>query len=82
MIAPMAGGPTTPTLVAAGAEAGALAFLAAGYRSGRDLEGEIAAVRAATSRPFGVNLFVPTPDDADASAVAAYAEGLRESEQE
>jgi nitronate monooxygenase len=77
VVAPMAGGPTTPALVAAGCEAGALAFLAAGYRSAGDLARELADVRAATSRAFGVNLFVPTPDDAEAVAVATYAALLR-----
>jgi nitronate monooxygenase len=77
VVAPMAGGPTTPALVAAACEAGAFAFLAAGYRSAEDVAREIGEVRAATAHPFGVNLFVPTPDDADAAAVAAYAAGLR-----
>jgi nitronate monooxygenase len=74
--APMAGGPTTPALVVAALEAGAFAFLAAGYRDAADLGRELAEVRAATVRPFGVNLFVPTPDDADPATVAAYADRI------
>jgi nitronate monooxygenase len=73
VVAPMAGGPTTPALVAASLDAGAFAFLAAGYRSAADVERELAAVRTATGRPVGVNLFVPTLDDADPKAIAAYA---------
>jgi nitronate monooxygenase len=74
--APLAGGPSTPALVTAALEAGALAFLAGGYRTAEEVAREIADVRSATARPFGVNLFVPGPDDADPGAVAAYAERI------
>jgi nitronate monooxygenase len=57
--APMAGGPSTTDLVVAVTEAGALGFVAGGYTSARSLAEEIRAVRARTTRPFGVNLFVP-----------------------
>jgi nitronate monooxygenase len=76
VVAPMAGGPTTPALVTAGCQAGALSFLAGGYRPAAELARDLAEVRAATSEPVGVNLFVPTPDDADPAAVAAYARVL------
>ncbi|MFI5959232.1 nitronate monooxygenase [Cryptosporangium sp. NPDC051539] len=56
---PMAGGATTPALVAAVAGAGGLGFVAAGYLSASQLRDQIAAVRDRTSEPFGVNLFVP-----------------------
>ena len=59
--APMGGGPSTPVLVAAVSEAGGLGSLAGGYLSPDRLRADIAAVRAATSKPFAVNLFVPTP---------------------
>src|SRR5438309_4556555 len=59
--APMGGGPSTPALVAAVSEAGGLGSLAGGYLSPDRLRADIAAVRAATSKPFAVNLFVPTP---------------------
>jgi nitronate monooxygenase len=58
-------------------EAGALGFLAAGYKTAAGLERELAEVRALTSRPFGVNLFYPAHDEVDEAAVAAYAERLR-----
>jgi nitronate monooxygenase len=74
--APMAGGPTTPALVAAFSEAGGLGFLAAGYKSAEGVEAEIAEVRSATARPFGLNLFYPTRDETDAVAIAAYARSL------
>lgn len=71
--APMAGGPSTPALAAAVGEAGGLGFLAAGYKSPALMQDEIAAVRAATARPFGVNLFAPPADPGDARLVAEYA---------
>src|SRR5690348_4061969 len=58
VLAPMAGGPTTPALVAAVP----FGFLAAGYRSAADLERDMDELGA---HPCGVNLFVPTPDVAD-----------------
>ena len=59
--APMGGGPSTPALVAAVSEAGGLGSLAGGYLSPDRLRADIAAVRGATSKPFAVNLFAPTP---------------------
>jgi nitronate monooxygenase len=59
--APMGGGPSSPALVAAVSEAGGLGSLAGGYSSPDRLRADIAAVRAATSKPFAVNLFAPTP---------------------
>jgi nitronate monooxygenase len=75
--APLAGGPSTPALTAAVSNAGGLGFLAAGYRAAADVGSEIAAVRSATERPFGVNLFYPARDEVDESALAAYADRLR-----
>jgi nitronate monooxygenase len=74
--APLAGGPSTPALVSAALEAGAFAFLAAGYRTAEEVAREIAEVRDAAARSFGINLFVPGPDDADLRAVEAYAERI------
>jgi nitronate monooxygenase len=59
--APMAGGITTPELVAAVSEAGGLGSLGGGYLAPEALRAAIRAVRALTARPFGVNLFVPEP---------------------
>lgn len=58
--APMAGGPSTPELVIAAAEAGGAGFLAAGYKTPEDLRAQILQVQRSTPR-FGVNLFVPNP---------------------
>jgi nitronate monooxygenase len=76
VVAPMAGGPSTPKLVAAAAEAGALGFLAAGYKTAEAMAGEIEAVRKATDRPFGVNLFVPQAPAVKPEVVAAYVASL------
>src|SRR5690349_5133732 len=59
VLAPMGGGPSTPGLVAAGADAGAFGFLAAAYETAAQLRDEIEATRRLTSAPFGVNVFVP-----------------------
>ncbi|MEU7630990.1 nitronate monooxygenase [Nocardia sp. NPDC049220] len=61
VLAPMAGGPSTAELTVAVAEAGGLGQLAAGYLSATDTAARIAATRALTDKPFGVNLFVPGP---------------------
>lgn len=69
--APMAGGPTTPALVAAVSGAGALGSIGAGYMTPDALAQAIAEVRDLTGRPFGVNLFVPGPFTRDATRVGA-----------
>jgi nitronate monooxygenase len=56
--APMAGGITTPALVAASCEAGALGSLGAAVLSPDRIRAEVAAIRALTRRPFAINLFV------------------------
>jgi nitronate monooxygenase len=72
----MAGGPSTTELVIAAASAGALGFLAAGYKTPEAMAAEIASVRAATADPFGVNVFVPGVPYADAGALTKYLESL------
>lgn len=72
VLAPLAGGPSTPQLAAAVSNAGGLGFLAAGYLSAPVVQDRLARTRIATSRPIGVNLFVPgTP--AAPKPVIAYA---------
>ena len=71
LAAPMAGGPSTPRLVAAAVEAGSYGFLPAGYRSAAQLAEDLAAVREHTD-DFGVNLFVPDDAPFDRDAVLAY----------
>ena len=47
--APMAGGPSTPALVAAVGAAGGLGFLAAGYRAAEDVRAQVRETRTATA---------------------------------
>ena len=75
--APMAGGPSTPALATAVCESGGLGFLAAGYRTAAAVAEQITAVRAATPRPFGVNIFAPPEQRASPATVTAYAGALR-----
>jgi nitronate monooxygenase len=56
-------------------DAGGLGFLAAGYLSASELATRIERTRALTSRPFGVNLFVPGRSG-EAAGVNAYSQRL------
>ncbi|MTD58247.1 nitronate monooxygenase [Amycolatopsis pithecellobii] len=76
LAAPMAGGPTTPRLVAAAAEAGSAGLLAGGYKPTETLAREITEVRGA-SIPFGVNLFAPNPVPIDEVTYQRYARKLQ-----
>jgi nitronate monooxygenase len=71
VVAPMAGGPSTPELVAGAAAAGATAFLAAGYKAPSTVEAELRHLRA-TGRPYGLNIFVPMPPPPDPAALERY----------
>ena len=74
--APMAGGVSSPELAVAVARAGGLGVLAAGYRSPDGVRDDIRAVRAATDRPFGVNLLSVVERPVDAQALKRYARQL------
>ena len=63
--APMAGGPTTPELVAAVSNAGGLGSLGAAYLPPETLREQVREIRDLTGGPFGVNLFVPSPFEVD-----------------
>jgi nitronate monooxygenase len=71
-IAPMAGGPSTPELAAAGTNAGGLGFVAAGYLSADAFADRLGAAMRAASGPIGANLFVPGPDTGSADALERY----------
>ena len=83
--APMAGGPTTPELIAAVGEAGGLGLIGSGYLDAAATRAEIARVRELTDAPFGVNVFMLDRADSEAALEAAggraeldgYAEGLQ-----
>jgi nitronate monooxygenase len=61
IVAPMAGGPSSPDLVAAASKAGALGSIGAAYSSPAAIEDFAAAVRRQTDQPFAINLFAPHP---------------------
>jgi len=73
VLAPLAGGPTTPQLAAAVTGAGGLGFLAAGYLSAAALAGQVQQARELISGPLGVNVFVPGGSPADHGHVTEYA---------
>ena len=76
VVAPMAGGPSTPELVIAAANAGAVGFLAAGYKTPAAMAAEIAAVRAVSTDRFGVNLFLPGLPSANVGSITGYVSSL------
>jgi nitronate monooxygenase len=55
--APMAGGPSTPELVAAVSHAGGLGSLGSAYSTPEQIWSDIKKIRALTEKPFNVNLF-------------------------
>jgi nitronate monooxygenase len=76
IVAPMAGGPTTPELAAAATNTGGLGFLAAGYLTAEAMAERISAARRLTSGPLGVNLFAPQPNIAKSDEIELYAKQL------
>lgn len=69
ILAPMAGGPSTPALAAAVSEAGGLGSYGAAYLPVQKLREVIREIRAHTSRPFAVNLFADEGIPADPRAL-------------
>ena len=76
IVAPMAGGPSTPELAAAGTNAGGLGFVAAGYLTADALAERVIAARKLTTGPLGVNLFTPQLSAATPDGIAKYAAAL------
>ena len=75
--APLAGGPSTPALAAAVSEAGGVGFLAAGYKTAAAVRAELLELRAMTARPIGLNIFYPTRDRVDDTALRTYTERMQ-----
>jgi nitronate monooxygenase len=73
----MAGGPSTPELVAAVGAAGGLGFLAAGYLTPEAFAAQLDELHRRSSAAYGLNLFLPSPRRGDPAALAAYGERLR-----
>jgi nitronate monooxygenase len=76
VLAPLAGGPSTPELTAAVSNAGGLGFLAAGYLAPDVFAEQLRRTRALTNEQIGVNLFVLADVGVHDDAVAAYAHEL------
>ncbi len=76
LVAPMAGGPSTPELAAAGTNAGGLGFVAAGYLTAEVFAERLSAARGLTSGPIGANLFAPQPSAGTPADIERYAEAL------
>jgi nitronate monooxygenase len=76
IVAPMAGGPSTPELAAAGTTAGGLGFVPAGYLTAEVFAERITAARRLTSGPLGVNLFARQPSAGTPAEIQAYATAL------
>ena len=78
IVAPMAGGPSTPELAAAGSSAGGLGFVPGGYLTAEVFADRITAARRLTTGPLGANLFVPGPSAAIPAQIESYAQSLAE----
>ena len=65
VLAPLAGGPSTPELAAAVANAGGVGFLGGGYLSPEALEEQLNRARGLTDGVLGVNLFVLREEPVD-----------------
>lgn len=67
--APMAGGATTPALIAAVSNSGGLGSLAAGYMTADEIRNVIKQIKELTDNPFCVNLFIPQPHQATSEQI-------------
>jgi nitronate monooxygenase len=76
ILAPMAGGPSTPALAAAVSEAGGLGSYGAAYLPVEQVREAIRAIRAATSRPFAINLFADDGVAADPAVLGVAQDQL------
>jgi nitronate monooxygenase len=61
--APMAGGVTTSELVSEVSNSGGLGMIGAGYMTPIQIRNQIREIKTLTSKPFGINLFVPNQFD-------------------
>jgi len=69
---PMAGGPSTPALIAAVSNAGGLGSLAGSLLAPATIADQVAQIRTLTQRPFILNFFVqPTPNPTEAEIAHA-----------
>jgi nitronate monooxygenase len=76
VLAPLAGGPSTPELAAAVANAGGLGFVAAGYLRPAAFSEQLGRARKSTQGQLGANVFVLEDRSIDTDALAAYVREL------
>lgn len=62
ILAPLSGGPGSPELVSECCNAGIFGFYGGAYLSEAELSRDIQKIKSLTKKPFGVNLFVPSPE--------------------
>jgi nitronate monooxygenase len=77
VLAPLAGGPSTPELAAAVASAGGLGFVAAGYLTAPDLAERIHRAQTLTDGSIAVNVFTTGSGPADPADYEGFVAGLR-----
>lgn len=75
--APMAGGVTTPELVAAVSNSGGLGSIGAGYMTPEQIRVHIKKVKELTSKPFAINLFVPSKFEVTKSEMESASQNLQ-----
>src|SRR5699024_3480824 len=73
----MAGGVTTPELVATVSNSGALGNLGAGYMSPEQMRENIRKIKQLTDKPFGVNLFIPETPEVSEEEISKVNEWLQ-----
>ena len=78
LLAPMAGGPTTPELVTAVSEGGGFGQFGAAYLNGDAIREMTKKLKACSNKSFGINLFIPEEPPFTAKQAAAAKEALRE----
>ncbi|MBV8431482.1 MAG: nitronate monooxygenase, partial [Solirubrobacterales bacterium] len=77
VLAPLAGGPSTPQLAAAVATSGGLGFVAGGYLTASDLADRVRQARSLTDGVIGANVFAPGVGPVDPSSYEGFVEELR-----
>ncbi|MGM9452090.1 NAD(P)H-dependent flavin oxidoreductase [Legionella bozemanae] len=77
--APMAGGATTPELVATVSNSGGLGSLGAGYMTPTEIRHALKTIRKLTNKPFAVNLFIPEEHYATAAQIQKSCADIKQS---
>ena len=78
LLAPMAGGPTTPELVTAVSEAGGFGQFGAAYLNGDAIREMTNGLQALSNKSFGINLFTPENPPYTAKEITAAKEAIYE----